>query len=81
MCSRAAGCLVFALLLLGGCSHVVTATPEEIRVDTGWPGEIAPGARVWLSYLQAREQCAVHGRRPRTLGMEPQYVTAPAPQM
>lgn len=56
--------IVAVALWLAGCSQVVSATPEEVRINTDWLGEIAPGTRVWLSWLKANEHCAAHGRKP-----------------
>lgn len=57
--------IVAASLWLAGCAQVVSTTAEEVRVDTGALGEIAPGARVWLGWFHANAQCAAHGRKPK----------------
>ena len=62
--------MIAATLWLAGCAQVVSATPEAVRVDTGWPGEVAPGARIWLSWLHANEHCAAHGRKPELVDLK-----------
>lgn len=58
-----------ASLYLTGCSQVVDGTRDGVRIETGWLGEIAPGARGWLSWMNANEHCAGHGRRPQLAGL------------
>ncbi len=57
--------IIAATLWLAGCAQVVSATPEEVRVDTDWLGEVAPGTRIWLSWFHANEHCAAYGRKPK----------------
>ena len=62
--------IVAATLWLAGCAQVVSATAEDVRVDTGALGEIVPGARVWLGWHHAKAQCAAHGRKPKLVDLK-----------
>ena len=57
--------VIVAALSLAGCTQVVSATPEEVRIDTDWLGKIAPGTRQWLSWFSANEHCAAYGKKPK----------------
>jgi len=62
--------IVMSAIWLAGCSHVISATPDEVRVDTDWLGEVAPGTRIWLSWLSANERCAAYGKKPEIADFE-----------
>lgn len=52
-----------ALLALSAtsCTEIVARDAQGISIDVGQLGGIAPGTRVWLSRLQARNHCAEAG--------------------
>jgi hypothetical protein len=52
---------VMLALSASGCAEVVASDPQGISIDVGQVGGIAPGTRVWLSRLQARNHCAESG--------------------
>lgn len=54
---------LFAAAALSACTSVVKETADEIRIDTGFVGEIVPGTRGWWGHLQAGEHCAQYGKR------------------
>ncbi len=49
-------------VLLTGCAEVVTSDAQQVSIDTGYFGEFVPGTRQWLSWLQARDHCALHSK-------------------
>ena len=51
-------------VLFTGCAEVVSGDAQTVRVDTGDLGDIAPGTREWLSWVQARDHCALHSKSP-----------------
>ena len=55
--------LLFAAAALTACTTAVRETADEIRIDTGFVGEIAPGTRGWWGHLRAREHCAQYGKQ------------------
>jgi len=60
------GLRAIVLLLAAGasaaCTSVVRQTDDEIRIDVGVIGEIAPGTRAWWGHLEARDHCARNGK-------------------
>ena len=64
----AAGILL--AFLLSGCAELVSSDARTVRIDTGFLGEIAPGTREWLSWLQARDHCALHAKSPEILDLK-----------
>ena len=56
-----AACLV---VLLAGCTKITAGDANTVSVDTGDVGNIAPGTREWLSWLQAKEHCEKYSKVP-----------------
>jgi hypothetical protein len=55
---------VCMVVLLAGCTKVISGDAGSVSVDTGDVGKIAPGTREWLSWLQARDHCAKFAKVP-----------------
>lgn len=51
-------------IVLAGCTKVVSGDAQTVSVDTGDLGNIAPGTREWLSWIDARDHCAQYGKSP-----------------
>jgi hypothetical protein len=51
-----------AAALSAGCAQVVRQDTEEIAVDTGWLGRIAPGTQTMLGWPVAEYRCRQRGR-------------------
>jgi hypothetical protein len=66
LCGPAA---VAMAVLLGGCTHVQKATPDEVRVDTEWLGVMIPGIVGWRGWFRANEHCAAYGRKPELVDL------------
>lgn len=56
---------LLAFAMLSGCTTVVLESPEEIRIDTGFAGEIAPGTQSWWGHLGAGDHCDRFGKDAR----------------
>ena len=56
--------------LTTGCAQIVSASPEEVQVDTGQIGEIVPGVRHWISWLDANEHCSQFGKKPKLIDLK-----------
>ena len=61
---------IILAVLLTGCAEVVSGDAQKVRIDTGDLGVIAPGAREWLSWLQARDYCAIHSKSPEIIDLK-----------
>ena len=68
VCKCAAG--MVSAVLLAGCTEVVSGNAQIVSVDTGFLGEYAPGTREWLSWLQARNHCALHSKSPEIVDLK-----------
>lgn len=68
ICRLTAATLV--LCLSAGCAQIVSGGPEEVQVDTGQIGELAPGTRQWFSWLQANEHCSRFGKEPKLVDLK-----------
>ncbi|MDA1324542.1 MAG: hypothetical protein O3C34_07335 [Proteobacteria bacterium] len=55
---------IFVAVLLTGCAEVISGDAQRVSISTGFLGEYAPGTREWLSWLQARDHCALHSKSP-----------------
>ena len=63
-----AAILIFALS--AGCAEIVKGDAQKVDIDTGFLGEVAPGTREWLSWLQAREHCTRFGKSPEIVDLK-----------
>ena len=61
---------IFLAVLSTGCAEVVSGDAQKVSIDTGDLGEIAPGTREWLSWLQARDHCALHSKSPEIVDLK-----------
>ncbi len=57
-------------VLLTGCAEVVSGDAQMVSIDTGNLGVIVPGTREWLSWLQARDHCALHSKSPEIVDLK-----------
>ena len=64
----AAGTLM--AVLFTGCAEVISGDAQKVSIDTGDLGEFAPGTREWLSWLQARDHCALHAKSPEIVDLK-----------
>lgn len=67
--SRIAASMVLTILL-AGCNEVVSGDAQTFSVNTGFIGEYAPGTREWLSWLQARDHCALDSKSPEIVDLK-----------
>ena len=73
--------VVFLLVLPMGCAEIVSASPEEVRVDSGDIGEIVPRTRQWFSRQEANKHCSKFGKKSKLVdlkGPEAVYRCVPA---
>jgi hypothetical protein len=66
---RPVGAFILVILAVG-CAETVSSGPDEVRIDTGQIGQLAPGTRQWFSWLQANEHCAEFGREPKLIDLQ-----------
>ena len=59
---------LLALALAAAC-EIVARDADGVSVDVGYLGEVAPGTRAWLSWLQANEHCAQFGKEPELVDL------------
>lgn len=64
-----------ATYLGGGCAEVVKSSPDEVSVETQFLGDIMPGARHWLGWLAANQQCGALGRSPEVKDLQGSIAT------
>jgi hypothetical protein len=58
-----------AVSLAAAC-EIVARDADGVSVDVGYLGEVAPGTRAWLSWLQANEHCAQFGKEPELIDLK-----------
>lgn len=63
------GAGLFLAVFLAGCAQVVSGDSRMVNIDTRDLGEIAPGTREWLSWLQARDHCARYSKSPEIVDL------------
>ena len=64
----AAGIIFVALST--GCAEVISGDAQKVNIDTGDLGQIAPGTREWLSWLQARDHCVRFSKSPEIVDLK-----------
>jgi hypothetical protein len=60
---------VVMMITVAGCAEIVSSGPDEVQVDTGQFGELVPGTRQWISWLEANEHCSRFGRKPKLVDL------------
>ena len=66
---------VCLLLLVAGCSRVVSSDSEGIAIDTGWIAGIMPRSQFLVSWPIAEKHCQKFGKRPTLADIKRGIVT------
>ena len=61
---------ILLAVLVTGCAELVSGDAQNVRIDTGYLGQFAPGTRQWLSWLQASDHCALHSKSPEIVDLK-----------
>lgn len=73
-CGRIIGAIL-VVATIGGCVEIVRRTGDEVDVDTGQIGNIAPGLMDKLGWPAARGYCKDLGKVPRIKDIAGSVVT------